>query len=258
MVEVAVVCNDDRMRDEWETVTDIYGSREYLQVQVDCRFGTTTEELRELLSKDMDVLHFIGHIDGEGFACPDGVVDAADVEHMNASTILLNGCRSHDQGRMLVEAGASAAVVSLSDLWNDGAVEVGEVLAQLLHSGFTVGTVLELIRQYTSLGRQYVVLGDPGVTVVEAGSGPPVLYRVNTATGSSETVLVEPVAYPTRAFGIGSTVRPLFDGFDQSRIAGGSCSQKELTVEEFREGICAPNPVVIDGELVHDEWSLKE
>ncbi|WP_135827191.1 hypothetical protein [Halorussus ruber] len=258
VVEVVVICNDDRMREEWETVTNIYGSRHHLQMQVDCQFNVSTTELQNLLARDVDVLHFIGHIDGEGFACPDGVVDTADVETVNASTILLNGCRSYNQGQMLVEEGASAAIVSLSDLWNDGAVEVGEVLAKLLQSGFTVGTVLELIRQYTSLGSQYVVLGDPGVTAVESGSGPPTLYRVDTETTDSKKALVEPVAYPSRSFGIGSTVQPLLTSCGEFRIAGGRCGKEEVPIDALSDIVQAGNLVVINGEMMWGEWTLPE
>ncbi|WP_158056410.1 CHAT domain-containing protein [Halorussus halophilus] len=172
-IEVTIVCNDEEMNEEFDAVSAVYGSRKHVRFDVESRFGVSTDEVRSLLAEDTDLFHFIGHIDGRGLECPDGVLDAETVSETGATTVLLNACRSHDQGVALVEAGAKAAIVSLSDVENEAAVEVGETFARLLDYGFTVGGALEVAREYTTVGRQYVVLGDPNTAATEPEGGGP-------------------------------------------------------------------------------------
>ncbi|WP_435175287.1 hypothetical protein [Halorussus sp. AFM4] len=253
-VDVTVVCNDEAMREEWDSVGEIYGSREDLPVDVTARVGVPTGELRALLAGDCDVFHFVGHIDGRGFQCPDGVLDAADVGETNATTALLNGCRSHDQGVELVRAGASAAVVSLSDLFNSGAVEVGETLARLLHHGFGVGAAMRIVRDHTSIGNRYVVVGDPGVTVAYCESGLPIIHRV--AERGDGRFDVTPYSYPTRVRGMGTNVRPYLQESDCYHVGVGPCGEKSTDPRALQVSFVGDSqPLIVDDELVwSDEW----
>ncbi|NHN59526.1 MULTISPECIES: hypothetical protein [Halorussus] len=253
-VDVTVVCNDEAMREEWDSVGEIYGSREDLPVDVTARVGVSTADLRRLLAEDCDVFHFVGHIDGRGFQCPDGVLDAAAVGETNATTALLNGCRSHDQGVELVKAGASAAVVSLSDLFNSGAVEVGETLARLLHHGFGVGAAMKIVREYTSIGNRYVVVGDPGVTVAYCESGLPMIHHV--VDGGDERFDVTPYSYPTRVRSVGTNIRSYLQGSDRYHVGVGPCGEKSATPQALQMSFVGDSqPLIVDGELVwSDEW----
>ena len=256
VIDITVVCNDAKMREEWNAVTEIYEGRDDVRVNVDCQFGISTAELAERLSRNSDLFHFVGHIDGRGFACPDGVLDAATLDDVGATTLLLNGCRSHDQGIELVEAGASAAVVSLADLWNSGAVEVGETLARLLHQGFNFGSSMAIVREYTSLGREYVVVGDPGVTVAQCENTHPTVYHVTSPPGRDGEVTVELRTYPTRMMDIGSIFTSFFEGLDNSYVGVGFCGEVTLSIDEFRETLDDETIALVDdGELVwSDEW----
>ena len=256
-VRITVVCNDEEMRGELDSAAEIYGNREDLRTNVTCEFGVSTDRLRDLLAADSDMFHFIGHIDGLGFKCSDGILDAKTLDETGAQTVLLNGCRSHDQGVALVESGASAAVVSLADLWNSGAVEVGETLARLLYYGFGVGAAIELVREYTSLGNQYVVLGDPGVTFAQCENSAPVMYRFTISsippTNMQQKVTIDTNAYPTRSFNIGSTVLAHLPGVRNHQLASGPSGTTTVTLNTLREtflGDCPP--LVVNGELV---WS---
>ena len=253
-VDVTVVCNDEAMREEWDSVGEIYGSRDDLPVDVTARVGVAAADLRDLLAEDCDVFHFVGHIDGRGFQCPDGVLDAAAVEETNATTALLNGCRSHDQGVDLVKAGASAAVVSLSDLFNSGAVEVGETLARLLHHGFGVGAAMKIVREYTSIGNRYVVVGDPGVTVAYCESGLPMIHHIDER--ADEGFGATPYSYPTRTQGIGTNFRSYLQRSGCYHVGVGPCGEKsaDLGMLQFAF-VGSPQPLIVDDELVwSDEW----
>ncbi|UPV74301.1 CHAT domain-containing protein [Halorussus limi] len=259
VIEVTVVCNDEEMREEWDAVSDVYGARDEVPFEVDCRFGVTTDELRTLLAADRDLFHFIGHVDGRGLACSDGLLDAETVDETGATTILLNACRSHDQGVSLVEAGARAAIVSWGDVGNSGAVEVGETFAQLLNYGFAVGSALAIVEEYTSIGRHYVAVGDPSVAVAQCEDGTPSLCEFDSdsdATSHTEGVRVRMTSYPSAEFAVGTVVHSyLRDGEEGLYTVPGS-KRFENTVEEMREGFGNdPGPILVDDELRWtDEW----
>ncbi|MFC7080146.1 hypothetical protein [Halorussus caseinilyticus] len=262
VIDVTVVCNDDGMREEWDTVSQVYGTREMIPFDVDCRFDVSTDELRTLLAEDHDLFHFIGHIDGRGFACRDGILDAATLAETGATTILLNACRSHDQGVSLVEAGARAAIVSWGDVDNLGAVEVGETFARLLNYGFGVGSALEIVEEFTAIGRHYVVVGDPSVTIAQCENGNPLLFELDcdsmAALTSEETVSNTVVSYATTKFPIGSAAQPHFQSDDDPDfyvVPGpletftNSWAELEASLRDYSA------PVVVGEELLWtDEW----
>jgi hypothetical protein len=214
VIEVTVVCNDEEMREEWDTVSEVYGNRDVVPFDVDCRFGVSTDELRALLAEDHDLFHFIGHVDGRGLQCPDGLLDAETLPKTGATTVLLNACRSHDQGIALLEAGARAAIVSWGDVGNLGAVEVGETFARLLNYGFGVGGALEVVDEYTSIGHHYVVVGDPNLTVAQCKDVVPMILMVEFDSedrpDSDEVVETEVVSYNSLNHSHGSLTTPYF------------------------------------------------
>ena len=262
VIEITVVCNDEEMREEWDAVSEIYGDRDDVYVDVDYRFAVPTDELRDLLTDDNDLFHFIGHIDGLGFECPDGILDANTIEETAATAVLLNGCRSHNQGIALIEAGANAAVVSLGDIGNEGAIEVGETLGRLLHHGFSVGKAMEIVREYTSIGKNYLVVGNPGMVVAHIKDGIPVLYRISVKRDSSECdefFTVEPVAYPTSVRNVGSLLVPYLSSINSKHVAVGPCYKTSISKEEFMQAFLEDKaPMVLDGELVWSDVWLQE
>jgi hypothetical protein len=251
-VEITVVCNDEEMREEWDAAAEIYADREDLRANVACEFDVSTDRLRDLLAEDSDMFHFIGHIDGNGFQCADGIVDAEEIEETGAKTVLLNGCRSHDQGIELVKSGAKAAVVSLADLWNAGAVEVGETLARLFFHGFSIGSAMKFVRQHTSLGKEYVVVGDPAVTISQCENGLPTIYHIGQLSeedGETNDIILRPDMYPTGTFSIGSTFTMYFSGVESQYTGLGKGYEIRTTLKEIREVLDDSEPIIVSDEL---------
>jgi hypothetical protein len=256
-IDITVVCNDEEMREELDSAAEIYGDRDDLRVNITSKFGVSTDELRELLAEDSDMFHFIGHIDGLGFQCPDGILNAEIVDEIGATTVLLNGCRSHDQGVALVEAGARAAVVSLADLWNAGAVEVGETLAKLFHYGLSVGHTMEIVREHTSLGRDYVVLGDPGVTLAQCENVLPTIFHIGQCEEKDGDKLnVETHAYPIRGHNIGATFQTYLPESRGYHIGVGISCEIRVTFDSLRRAFNpVTEPLIVNGELTWtDSW----
>jgi hypothetical protein len=255
VIDVTVVCNDDQMREEWDAVSAVYGMRDVVPFDVDCRFDVPSDELRALLAEDHDLVHFIGHIDARGLGCPDGVLDAETLSETGATTVLLNACRSHDQGIALVEAGARAAIVSWGDVDNLGAVEVGETFARLLNYGFGVGAALEIVEEYTSIGRHYVVVGNPNVSVAQCEDCSPALYELewgsNAPPSPGDEVDTTVVRYPVPRYAIGSAANSYLSNDDDPDFCIAPGSQRFTnTFEEIEETLASDlAPMVVDGEL---------
>ncbi|MFC4451668.1 hypothetical protein [Halorussus aquaticus] len=252
-VEITVVCNDAEMRAELESAAEIYDDRDDLRADVSSEFDVTTDELRDLLAEESDMFHFVGHIDGLGFQCSDGILDAATLDETNAKTVLLNGCRSHDQGVELVRAGASAAVVSLGDLWNEGAIEVGETLAELFFHGFSIGHAMTIVREHTSLGKDYVVVGDPGVTLAQCENMLPCMYHISQDSEhcfETDEMVVEVHSYPIRNCSIGATFRTHLPEVTHHHVAVGAGEQWKVTLDRLqKEFQPISEPLIVDGEL---------
>ncbi|WP_135825751.1 CHAT domain-containing protein [Halorussus ruber] len=260
VIDVIVVCNDEQMREEWDAVSEVYGTRDVVAFDVDCRFGVSTDELRDLLAEDHDLFHFIGHIDGRGFACPDGIVDAETLSETGAKTILLNACRSHDQGIALVEAGARAAIVSWGDVDNLGAVEVGETFARLLNYGFSVGIALEIVEEYTSIGRHYVVVGDPSVSLAQCEDRGPRLFDLKwdseTPPGPDDELDTVVTNHPSPAYSIGSVANSFLMSEEDPDFGIVPGSQRFTNTGEELEEVLGDYsaPIVVRDEL---RWSDK-
>ncbi|USZ67980.1 hypothetical protein NGM10_14750 [Halorussus salilacus] len=257
-ITVTVVCNDEAMREEWDSVAGLYGDREVVRFDTDCRFGVSTDQLRDLLAEETDLFHFVGHIDGRGFECPDGVLDATALDDVGATTVLLNACRSYEQGVGLVDAGARASIVTVADVGNEGAVEVGETLARLLNYGFPIGSAVSIAEEYTSIGRHYVTLGDPGASVVQCEDGAPVLFELagDPSEGPpGERVPVTAVRYTVREYPMGSIGSPFFleDDDPTYYLTCGPLETVEPPATRVRELLREEAaPLVADGELT---WS---
>ena len=249
-IGITVVCNDSRMADERDVVDAVYGSREELPFDVRVHHDLRRAELREVLSAEADLLHYIGHIDAEGFECADGKLDATTLTSAGPDAFLLNACQSYEQGSALIEAGAIAGIVTLSDVINSGAVRMGRMLSRLLNRGFTVGSALEVARDDSIIGEQYTIIGDSSLSLAQTDGGPPNVCSIERQDDGYE---LEWQTHPSTSFGMGSLVIPWIDDVDEYHLWSGNSRSFELSREELRQFLSLETvPVKIDGSLV---WS---
>ncbi|SDZ75452.1 hypothetical protein SAMN04488065_0054 [Haloplanus vescus] len=250
-IGITVVCNDLRMADERDIVDEVYASRDELPFEVQVHHDLTRAELREVLSAEADLLHYIGHIDGEGFECADGKLDATTLRAAGPDAFLLNACQSYEQGSALIEAGAIAGIVTLSDVINSGAVRMGRMLARLLNRGFTVGSALEVARDDSVIGDQYTIIGDSSLSLARTDGGPPNVCVVRRCGGDQYELDWQ--THPSTRVGMGSMVMPWIDDEDQYHLWSGTSKTFEMTREEVQQFLSLETvPVKIDGSLV---WS---
>jgi len=251
-IEITVVCNDPKMNDERDAVDAGYGSREALPFDVTVYHDLTAAELREVLTDRTDFLHYIGHIDDDGFECADGKFDATTLESVDVGAFLLNACQSYAQGMELLKAGSIGGVVTLSDVVNGGAVRIGRTMARLLNAGFPLRAALNVARGESVVGGKYIVVGDGGLSIAQPESGTPNLCEIER-DGDEFTIQIE--TYPTDQYAMGTLVMPYIERNDVHFLSSGTSEAFSLDADELDRFLSLEEvPVRVDGEL---RWSTE-
>jgi hypothetical protein len=247
--DVAVVCNDPGMLDERDAVRRMYGTWSEAPDEVSIHEGLTTGGLAALLETDRDFLHYVGHIDGDGFECTDGHLDAAEISEVGIRAFLLNACQSYRQGVTLVEAGAVGGVVTLDEVVDGGALTIGRTVARLLDLGFPLRAALTIAREESVVGGHYIVVGDGSVDVAQDETGMPILPDATSVEGDAFDVSIK--AYLPSEGGMGSLAYPLVGEAERHSLAPGEIGQFRVPAAELQAVLdrewC---PVRVDGELV--------
>ena len=249
-IDITVVCNDPEMDEERNLANEVYGSGRSLPFDVTVQYELTTTELRAVLESDTQFLHYIGHIDEDGFECTDGMLDAESLDSVEVEAFLLNACQSYEQGMALIEAGSIGGVVTLSDVINSGAVRVGKAMAQLLNRGFPLSAALNIARDRSIIGGQYTVVGDGSINVVQTESIVAVFFEIDSTADGFE---VTPVTYIPTERGMGCSVHLRANGKQTSYLASGALESISMKKSELQELLLLENvPTRFDGRFV---WS---
>lgn len=217
-ITIDVVVNDDGMADE-ASVSDIYGTRDHLNFDINVQQNLTSEELAEVFESETDFVHYVGHVDSEGFDCTDGYLNADQLGTVGADTFVLNACASYEQGQRLVDCGAIAGVVTLEDVINSLATKVGKTIARLLNYGFPVGSATSLIQETIFTGSNYVVVGDSNAALAQSNVAVPNVARVSLREDGQFDVNIE--TFGSWNFDIGSMYRPYLEGCKYNYLVPG-------------------------------------
>lgn len=160
-MRIIVLINDPAMLEERDSVEQIYCNRaKELDIDVIVKESVDRAKLRDLFLSNIDFLHFIGHCDEEGLRCSDGWLAAESLEKSNVQTFFLNACHSFEQGLELVRRGSVAGAVTIADVLNREATEVGLSFARLMMHGFSVCRALDIASRRSVRNKFYNVVGD--------------------------------------------------------------------------------------------------
>jgi hypothetical protein len=252
-IEIAVICNDPHMIDEQTSLEDAYGERDELPYEVTTKFGLSTDALRKfLVHESVDFLHYIGHAERDGLRCIDGKLDVRELESVNLQTFLLNACQSQAQAMALVERGAFGGVGTLGDVVNDYAIETGKLFAHLLNLGFPLRSAIDLISKTSTIGQQYIVVGDGSVDIVQSTGGSPLVSEI-TGEGRYEREVAFTV-YPTNYNRLGATAKMNLDSVTDAYVVPAETDTYAVPYDELREFLAwMAYPVTVDGE-----WRLND
>lgn len=252
-IDITVVCNDESMRAEDDAVSEAYGTRDDLPFEVTFHYDLTRTELRDVLTSETDFLHYIGHIDDDGFDCADGSLDATTLGTVEVDAFLLNACRSYEQGMALLDAGSVGGVVTFSEVIDSGAMRVGATMARLLDAGFPLRASLTVARGQSIVGGHYTVVGDGQFALVQSEAGLPMLCELVAVDDEAYDLTVH--TYVPREGGMGTLVRPTVADNDQHFLAPGSIGPFRVTAEEAHEYLDRHrHPIKQGGEL---RWTLE-
>ncbi|MBO4247176.1 hypothetical protein IL252_05000 [Halomicrobium sp. IBSBa] len=247
---ILVVCNDPQMSDE-NVVGDIYGTREWIEFDITTREQVTTDELATLLTTDADFFHYIGHVDPDGIRCTDGHLDAETLESVGVNAFLLNACQSYSQGRALIDGGAIGGIVTLTDVLNKTATEIGRTVARLLNQGFSLLSMLGLLKKRNRLAQRYMVVGDGNETLVESESGAPYSVDIERLCSGKFDVSVD--VYPTKHYALGSIFRPYITSSTTHYLNSGRIDSFEVNESDLGEFLEMQLFPVVSGDSLY--WS---
>ena len=248
-IDILVVCNDARMLDEHDVIDETYGNREVLSFDITSEFGVTTSEFSDLLvNGSFDFLHYIGHATNDGLRCSDGDLDVNSLDEVDLGVFFLNACHSYEQGLALSNCGAFGGVATVGDIINEHAVESGAAIARLLNLGIPLRGALEIVRERTVLGEQYLIVGDGSTDIAQSDGGPPTIVTVKDNIGDEIDVRIR--NYPTKEFQIGSLAMPKIDASENMHLLPLHDFQVKVQRSELESFFTlTKTPVIIDGTL---------
>ena len=247
-IDIAVICNDPNMIDEQTSLETAYGDRTELPYDVTTKFGLSTDALGEfLVEAEVDFLHYIGHAERDGLRCIDGKLDVRELDSVNVQTFLLNACQSHTQAMAMVERGSFGGVGTLGDVVNDRAIAIGKMFAHLLNLGFPLRSALDIVSKASTIGRQYVVVGDGSVDIVQSTGGNPLVCEIDGHGRLDRDVRM--TVYPTNYMRLGSQTVPTLPSIEDSYIVPTTTDTYRVPYDELREYVAwMTYPVKLNGE----------
>lgn len=249
-LEIDVVCNDPDMGTEFATVHSAYRDRNDLPLEVTVHFDLTTAELEDVFARESDFVHYIGHIDADGFRCSDGTLDATDIETVGTKAFVLNACRSYEQGLHLLEAGAIGGIVTFDEIENATAVTAGSTIARLLNYGLPLYGALHILQKRGDVDHQYHIVGDGRLTVIQTSQGSPVAGSITPSEDGNDVIVN---SYVTSSKKMGSVYRLNINTIDLYRLASGKIYLRSESTAELVEFLnTEPFPILLDGKL---RWS---
>lgn len=246
-IEIVVVCND-QMMDAESTVWKIYRESDWIASDISVMNNLSKAELRTLFGRQLDFIHYIGHVNENGIQCSDGYLDADSISSVNVSSFLLNSCNSYDQGRKLVSRGSRGGVTTLSKISNNVGLEFGKTFAGLLSKGIPLGRCVDIIDRIGEFSDAFVVIGDPTTQVIDSPSGNTEIYRLTES--DTDQYSVEYESNFTDTYTLGSFVS-LFASEGSEKILCGNDTTFELDKDHAAELLDDPASVVVaDDEIM--------
>jgi len=223
-IDVTLVVNDGEMSAETDAIRGICRDRgDGPGVDLTVKRRLDRDALAATLRQPTDLFYYVGHCDRAGLRCPDGHLDAADVDESGAHTFFLNACGSYEQGVSMVEAGSVAGAVTLRPVLDGQAERVGTAFLRLVIRGFAIGRALRIASRRAIMHTDYAVVGDGAYGLARPDDADRVLARI-TPAGDRFRLQVEHGAAHTTAT------------YCRSRPGGGTClSGSERRVPVSRE-----------------------
>jgi hypothetical protein len=231
-ISITILVNDDRMNEEGDIANEVYGDRDDLPFDISVRNDLSVAELRATLSDDHSFLHYVGHIEEEGFKCSDGMLDAATLDSTGIDAFMLNACSSYRQGLNLINAGAVGGIVTLNDIINEEAIKIGETVAYLLNAGFPLDTSLSIAREQSALGGQYIIVGTGEIMITQQPGMVPFLVDLHSIENDAEISIM---SYVNKEARLGTIFTPFLNTVDGYSLASRILEDITISRKKLKE-----------------------
>jgi len=144
-----------------------------LEMTVSTRSDPTTEQLREILCQNVDLVHLAAHNErNEGIECADGYLSAHELREVGATAVVANCCGATEWAKRAVDAGAATAAAPTGRIETDVAESEGADLAGLLSLGWCVERAADVVRHVRDQSG-WLVVGDGGTRVGQSRAPTP-------------------------------------------------------------------------------------
>lgn len=248
-IQVTVVCNDSELYREFDALQSIYEDNSIVPFDVTVHQEISTDKLASIIEDDVEFLHYIGHVEPEGFVCTDGRLDPVSIDSVGVTMFLLNACDSYPHGRALIEQGAVAGIATTAEVIDNSAAWIGITLARLLNLGFDLNSAISILRPESLHGTDYLVLG-AGQTILSQSESVPALLEIDTNDAGFD------FAFTTvghKGLGIGGIVSPHLEESTGHSLTYTRVDSLAPTTEELFEFLdLQEQPARLDGAFM---WS---
>jgi hypothetical protein len=253
-IKITVVCNEPEMSSEYDDGDSLYGERDELDFNIEVHRNLTVDELHAVFATETDFLHYIGHVTNDKFVCRDGGLDVRNIGDVAVDTFLLNGCRSYEQGKRLIDAGSIGGVVTYSHIGNKSATRIGRLIARLLNRGFSLRSALTLAQEQQIVRNQYVIVGDGSVEIAQSENGTPMVCQI-IPDQKKNLYDVKLTTFPTIEQGIGSFYWPYINEIQTYFLTSGELPSFTLSKNSLTQFLRLEQiPVLFKNEL---RWSTE-
>jgi len=186
--------------------------------------------------------------------CTDEYLDlTAEELDVGVSAFLLNACQSYQQGEALIHRGSRGGIVTLSDVANSPATQLGRIIARLMNSGFNLRTALHVAKRELITGHQYIVVGDGGTTICQSRSGGAIVVELAQVSDKFVNVLTK--IFPNGAHGVGSLSTVNLESSNSNHYVPSNIQTNDVSTRELNKFFeLELFPVFVNQEL---NWSDK-
>ncbi|WP_247003765.1 hypothetical protein [Halosolutus gelatinilyticus] len=248
-LDINVICNDQKMTEELINVYGSYREQESL-LNVNVYKSLDRKSLREVLKKESDFVHYIGHIDADGFRCIDGNLCASSLDMVGTKAFFLNACRSFTQGIYLIEAGSIGGIVTSDDIVNMEAIHIGNTVSRFLDNGHPLYVAVEAVRNMSKFGHLYQLVGD-GTSIISQSEDS--VSKVCSIKRDSTGFTIKLKLHQGITKSKGGIYRPDLQFCEHYHLVPGEVIKNNISKPQLVQFLDREKmPVVLDGEL---RWS---
>jgi hypothetical protein len=264
-IHVQVVVNDPELVDVG-LVHSVYNDRNLIDVEVRTHEKPTRRELLDILQSPADFLHYYGHVtedgieyyddpEGDGLPSENGLLPPRHVREVGPKAFFLHSCDDYADAEWLIRRGAFGGVASVTEpngiRKGDDALVMGRWMARLLNQGFTLRSAVEVVEQAFPNQMEYTILGDGGISLVQAESRKPYLANIESRSENNYRARIK--TFPVQHRGIGGNWRANLDKYKTNYIVPKELPTIELSRSELKGYLDSQlMPVELDEKYV---WS---